>query len=163
VNVRVRPVHTFWTHPHRHGPGAPLHSPNTADLTNDYDFLRWKYAGVLATTGGFFTNKTISTSFSVTCPNGKTGFACTKFILSTVGAWQVEFGTSTFLGSENQAASIIGHELVHTTGIWPHAATECAAYTWELNHSQQTSVWLCDPTFLGTITQNQNCECFGCP
>jgi hypothetical protein len=160
VNVRVRPVHTFWTHAHRHGPAMPLHSPDTADFTNDYDYLRWKYGGVLATTGGFFTTKSISTSFTVNC-DGTTAYACTKPKLEP--GWDVEFGTSTFLGSENQAASIIGHELVHTSGTWPVATTECTAYTWELNRSQQTGVFQCDATYLGTITQQQNCTCNGCP
>jgi len=162
-NVRVRPVHTFWTRAHRHGPGAPLHSPDTADFENDYFFLRWKYGGVLATTGGFFGRWSISTSFFVTCPNGTTGYACTAPVSNPDPIWDVVFGTSTFLGAENQATSIIGHELVHASGFWPVPATECTAYTWELNHSQQTGVFQCDPTFLGTIVQNQNCACFGCP
>jgi hypothetical protein len=162
VNVRVRPIHTWWTHAHRHGAGMPLHSPDTADFTSDYDFLRWKYAGVLATTGGFFTSVEISTSFTVDCA-GTTAYACTRPVSSPDPVWRVEFGTSTFLGSENQAASIIGHELVHTSATWPVPATECTAYTWEMNRSQQTGVLICDPTYLGTITHKQNCTCNGCP
>ncbi|MGB2984973.1 MAG: hypothetical protein WBE26_03740 [Phycisphaerae bacterium] len=56
------------------------------------------------------------------------------------------FGTSAFASSENQAASIIGHELVHVVPPWPFWASECDAYTWELDHSQQT-----DGTFVLTF------------
>lgn len=150
--MRVLPVHTFFT------TGA------NADFQKDYYYITWKYAAVLATTqGGFSDPPTFSTDVEVYCgtwPLGKYGYACTTCNPLT-GNCSVVFGTSTFTGSENQAASIIGHELVHTTGV----TDECVTYTWEFNHDTGTGIFQCDASYLADVVQMMNCECSGinCP
>jgi len=130
VSILVKPVHTHWTQ------GA------SSNFANDYNYIVWKYAGVLATSGGAFTGGvTISTNGCVGCPFGCV-YACTTLNPFT-GTYSVAFGTTTFTGTENQAASIIGHELVHTT-----AADECPAYTWEFNNDAATGVFQCDTAYL---------------
>ncbi|MGB2984911.1 MAG: hypothetical protein WBE26_03430 [Phycisphaerae bacterium] len=136
VSVRVLPVHTFFI------TGA------NADFQMDYHYLVWKYAAVLATTGGAFAGGvTISPDPKVPCPwpFGDDAYACTTFSPLT-WTYSVVFGTSTFAGSENQAASIIGHELVHTTG-----ADECPAYTWEMDHQNETGISFCDTAYLHDV------------
>ena len=153
-SILVLPVHTFWTTGHQHGPGAQQHPPDNDDFWNDYDFLRWKYAAVHATTGGQFSGGvTISTDASVYCglwPFGTYAYACTDLTTDAV-----VFGTSTFSGSENQAASIIGHELVHASGVF----SECTTYTWEFDHDAATGVFPCDAGYLAEVVQHMNCEC----
>jgi len=141
VSILVKPVHVQWTQ----GPSA--------NLWADYQYISWKYAGVLATTGGAFNDAlqpvTISSNPSVNCA-GTVGYACTNYFTDT-GTYGVTFGTSTFTGSENQAASIIGHELLHTAvGL---TAGECPAYQWESDHSQQTGIWFCDTDYLESVLQ----------
>jgi len=154
VSIRVLPVHTWWTTGHKHG--SQTHPPDTSDFTNDYNFLRWKYAAVLGTTGGAFAGPpTIGPDGSVYCglwPLGTNGYACTTCI--PLMGCSLNFGTSTFSASENQAASIIGHELVHTTG-----GNECAAYSWERDASQQTGIWFCDTPYLWNVLQRIGAEC----
>ena len=151
ANVLVRPVHTWWTHGHKHGPGQVMHTPDTNDFTNDYNFLRWKYANVLATTGGAFSSVTISGSTYVTCGSVQFAAACTTPVLTSPGSFKVVFGTYAFLESENRAASIIGHELYHTTGTWPLPTNECPAYRWEAEHCDGTGVCPCDGTYLSSV------------
>ncbi len=105
-----------------------------ADFQTDYDYITWKYASVLATTGGTFSSVTISPASQVQC-GGVSGYACTNVLTGAV-----TFGTSTFSGSENQAASIIGHELVHASGVF----SECTAFRWEAEHCDGTGVCPCD-------------------
>ncbi len=158
VSILVYPVHRWWTLPaHIHGPGEQQHVRDNADLTNDYNFIRFKYAAVLATTQGGFFSMNISPNLCVGCPFGCV-YACTTLGLDE--RYSVEFGTSTFTASENRAASIIGHELLHTTG-----ADECAAYTWEFNHDTATGIFQCDTQYLGNMVQQLNCKCngIGCP
>lgn len=140
-------VHTFFT------------TDTNRDFQRDYNYLTWKYAIVLATTGGAFAGPpTIGPDISVYCgvwPFGTIGYACTNVPTRTV-----TFGTSTFTGSENQAASIIGHELVHASGV----LSECTAYTWEFNHDTSTGIIQCDTSYLGEVVQKLNCKCNGiCP
>lgn len=140
--VRVIPVHTYLTT----GTGA--------NFSMDYSFITWKYATVLATTGGVFTGGvTVSTDFEVYCgiwPFGTIAYACTN-----VGTKAVTFGTATFASTENQAASIIGHELVHASGVF----SECTAYTWEFTQDASTGVFPCDAAYRGEVVQMFNCEC----
>lgn len=149
--VRVIPVHTYLTT----GAGA--------SFPMDYSFITWKYASVLATTGGAFTGGvTISTDIKVYCglwPFGTNAYACTT-LNPLSGTYSVEFGTSTFSGTENQAASIIGHELLHASGV----PSECTAYTWEFNNDAATGIFPCDAAYLGEVVQQMNCRCSGiCP
>jgi hypothetical protein len=160
VSIRVLPVHTWWTTGHKHGPGGQTHPPDTSDFTNDYNFLRWKYATVLATTAGTFSSVTISTNPSVTCgvwPFQTIGYACTT-INPLTSTYSVVFGTNTFSGSENQAASIIGHELRHTAvGL---SAGECPAYQWEKDNDAGTGIFPCDSAYLDEVRQqlfNRGC------
>jgi len=149
ISLLVLPVHTWWTTGHKHGPGQPTHPPDFNDFANDYNFLRWKYAAVLATTGGAFTTVSISSSSCVPCGLGLPPpcvYACTSPNMS--GGYDVVFGTSAFTGSENQAASIIGHELVHTT---VGGSAECTAYRWEAQNCSGTGVCLCDGSYLQTV------------
>jgi hypothetical protein len=144
--ILVHSVHAFLT------TGA------NADFQRDSFYLRWKYAAVLATTGGGFSSEVISTDTCVNCPWWnplRCVYACTD-----IENGSVVFGTNTFSGSENQAASIIGHELVHTTG-----ADECQAYTWEFNHVTGTGVFQCDTSYLANVVQMMNCKCseINCP
>ena len=147
-SILVQPVHTFFT------TGA------STDFEKDYHYISWKYAAVLATTqGGFSGPPTFSADVRVYCgtwPFGTYAYACTNI---ETGA--VVFGTATFTSSENQAASIIGHELVHTTGV----TDECPAYTWEFNHDAATGIFRCDTSYLAEVVQMMNCECSGinCP
>jgi hypothetical protein len=145
-SILVWPVHTFLT-----TGGAP-------DFQADYNYISWKYATVLATTGGSFGGgPTITTSSCVSCPPlvGPCVAGCTTCVIGC----STTFGTDTFGGSENQAASIIGHELVHTTG-----GDECAAYTWEFNNHAATGIFQCDTTYLSDVVRNMNCKCSGiCP
>ena len=99
-SILVQPVHKWWTNGHKHGPNGQTHPPDTADFTNDYNFLRWKYAAVLATTGGVFAGGVMfSPDIGVYCgtwPLDTYGYACTN-----VATGAVIFGISTFTGSEN--------------------------------------------------------------
>ncbi len=133
VSILVYPVHRWWTLPaHFHGPGEQQHPRDNADFTNDYNFIRFKYAAVLATTQADFTSALISENNRVWC-DGKWAYACTH-----IPSGSVLFGTDTFTDSKNQAASIIGHEQVHTTG-----AEECQAYQWESDHRFETGIYPC--------------------
>jgi hypothetical protein len=136
-SILVLPVHTYLT------TGA------TANFQMDYNYISWKYAAVLATTGGAFAGPpTITVNPQVSCA-GVIGYACTTCI--PLMGCDVTFGTLTFTGSENQAASIIGHELLHTTG-----ADECPAYRWEAEHCDGTGVCPCDAApgqYLDTVLQ----------
>ena len=145
-SVLVLPVHKLL-----------ITGPN-ADFLMDYDYISWKYATVLATTGGTFTSRAISADVCVECPTGIFTTVCASGCTDDQG--NVEFGTSAFTGSENAAASTIGHELVHTTG-----GDECAAYTWEFNNDAATGIFQCDSSYLGEIVQKMNCQCGGinCP
>lgn len=147
ATVLVWPVHRW------------LVTGQSADFQKAYDYITWKYAAVLATTGGSFSSVTFSTSGCVSCGFQSCVYACTSWNPFT--GYSVVFGTNTFDGTENQAASIIGHELVHTAvGL---LAGECPTYTWEMDHSQQTGIFECDTQYLGTVVQKQNCACNGCP
>ena len=139
-SILVQPVHTWFT------TGA------NQDFQKDYDYIRWKYAAVHATTGGAFSGPpNISPNALVPCgPLGTLVSACTHLDDS------VDFGTSAFTGSENAAASIIGHELVHTVGIIPQS--ECTAYTWELDHQNQTGI-PCDGTYLQDVLLKKIAAC----
>ena len=85
-----------------------------------------------------FSSWTISASPRVPCPDypgtvfdGPLAYAC-------ITDASVVFGTDSFSSSENQAVSIIGHELMHTVG-----ADECEAYQWESDHRFQTAIYPC--------------------
>jgi len=137
---------------------------STRNYGLDYNYLNWKYATVLATTGGAFTTVTISTNTCVPCgvtlpppfPPPPCVAACTDI------EDNVTFGTMAFTQSkENGVASTIGHELTHTVGALNQS--ECTAYTWELDHAQQTGIFQCDTSYLQDVLQNQNCACNNCP
>ena len=136
VSVRVLPIHEWWTNAHQHGAGGQQHPPDQNDFYWDLDYLLWKYGGVLATTGGEASYR-VSVDTCVWCPFPPCVWACTTWLLQ--GGYEIFFGTWAFTGSENRAASIIGHELVHTTG-----AAECPAYRWEADHCDATGVCPCD-------------------
>ena len=146
-SILVFPVHKF------------LITGANANFSMDYDYISWKYATVLATTGGAFTGGvTISTSGCVPCGLPSVCVAaCTRLTDS------VTFGTSAFAQSENAAASTIGHELAHTVGILNQS--ECTAYTWEFNNDTGTGIFQCDSAYLANVVQQMNCECngIGCP
>jgi hypothetical protein len=144
-SILVLPVHTFLT------TGA------NANFLMDFNYISWKYAAVLATTGGAFAGPpTISTDVCVPC-GGTCGAACTTIFDN------VTFGTSAFTQSEHATASTIGHELVHTIGLLNQ--NECTSYTWEVNNAQQTGISQCDAAYLGDVEQRQDCHCDGinCP
>jgi hypothetical protein len=144
-SILVQPVHTWWT------------QSNPPDYQSDYNYLTWKYATVLATTGGAFSAPpTFSADTFVSCQFSQ-ATACTHVDDS------VEFGASAFTGSENAAASIIGHELRHTVGILN--ADECTAYTWEFQNDSATGIFQCDAPHLANVAQNMSCHCDGinCP
>ena len=110
-SILVWPVHEWWTNSHRHGPGQPQHAPDNADFWNDYDYIRWKYATVLATTGGAFDSvndqyELLRTLCGVQLPPPFPPPPCVYACTSVFD--NVAFGTSAFTSSENQAASIIG-------------------------------------------------------
>ncbi len=149
--VQVLTVHNWWITPHQHGPDGQFHAPDVADYTNDYDFIRWKYATVLATTGGVFSDVQVSTDFCVTCLGGPCVAACT--FCNTA-----RFSATAFDRSENGFASTIGHELVHVTAVCPWLTSECDAYTWELDHQAQTGIDQ-DFAYLEDIQQRQAEEC----
>jgi hypothetical protein len=91
--------------------------------------------------GGFSGGVTISPDPCVSCGSQGCVYACTSYHVFS-NTYSVVFGTLTFSGSENQAASIIGHELRHTAvGV---AAGECPAYQWELDHETETGINPCD-------------------
>jgi hypothetical protein len=152
TSVRVLPIHTWLTTNHQHHPGEPSHPPDLDDFALDLEYLSWKYAGVLASTGGAFGNVTIEPNSCVQCPAfiGPCVYACTLVLDDSV-----RFGTSAFTGSENQAASIIGHELMHTVGF----TGECAAYQWEVDHAAETGISLCDPAYLESVNQYLDAHC----
>jgi len=136
VSILVRPVHAYWTW------GA------SANFMNDYSFIRWKYATVLATTGGAFAEPVTISTGPLSC--GVLAYACTS-------GTDAVFATTTFTGSENQAASIIGHELVHAAlGWW---AGECPAYTWELDHDGATGIYPCDGVYLNDVLLKKIAAC----
>jgi len=144
TSILVWPVHTWWiTNPHQ-------------DFQKDYDFLGWKYAAVLATTGGAFAGPpTISTDTCVPCPDRPWPLPDGPCVYACITDGSVVFGTDTFSSTENQAASIIGHELVHTTG-----ADECPAYQWEFDHAAATGIFQCDVDYLDNVRQelfNRGC------
>lgn len=100
-----------------------------------YTFIRWKYATVLATTGGGFSSVTFLGTPYGTCGGGG-AVACTNCFFGGV-----KFGTATFGDTENVAASYIGHELMHTPDSnSPHSCFECPAYTWEFDHFEGTGM-----------------------
>ena len=154
TSILVLPVHFWWTHNHQMGPGQPTQPPTTTDFQNDYLYITCKYAAVLATTGGAFASVQISADNCVHCPVwnplSPCGYACTEI------DDDVFFGTSAFTGSENQAASIVGHELAHTVG--PANQNECSAYTWEELHQNETGIDQ-DPGYLQDVEQHQDQEC----
>ena len=142
-SIMVLPVHTFLT------TGANTSFPM------DYDYISWKYAAVLATTqGGFTPPVNFSTSKDVCCPwPFCSAYACTTCVPGY--GYSVKFGTSTFSGSENQAASIIGHELVHTTGV----TDECVTYQWEADHTFATGTTPCDTSYIQNVLQFLATKC----
>ena len=155
VSVRVLPIHTWQTTPHQHGPGVPGHAPDLADWERAFDYLSWKYGGVLATSGGDFDQVVNSTNGCVPCLLNPCVFACTTWVPLT--GYRATFGTNAFSGSENQGASIIGHELRHTAvGL---AAGECPAYQWEADHAQATGIADCDPGYLFTVNVYLSANC----
>lgn len=137
--------------PPQHGPNGQFHAPDVADYTNDYYFISWKYAAVVATTGGVFSSFEISTNNCVSCLLGPCVAACTY-------CNSAKFSTTAFDRSENGYASTIGHELVHVTGTCPFLASECDAYTWELDHQAQTGIDA-DFAYLQDIQQKQPEAC----
>ena len=156
VRVNVLPVHNWWVTPHQHGPFGQFHAPNEDDYWNDYAYIRWKYFGVLnGIAGAGFDVVEISETDCVPCGGNPCAFACTQR-LPFVGD-SVSFGRNTFSGSENQAASIVGHELYHTTGEIL-LTSECAAYTWELDHQIETGIDQ-DIGYLDDVQQKQQQEC----
>ena len=94
-----------------------------------YDFVRWKYAGVLATTGGAFSGTPVFTSGPINC-DGIEANGCTDVNNNTV-----QFAPGAF-ATENALASTIGHELIHTTPAGRNS--ECPSYTWEFDNRSQT-------------------------
>ena len=119
-----------------------------ADFQKAYDYIRWKYAAVLATTGGTFSSVTISPSVRVPCPDYPGTVFDGPLVYACITDASVVFGTDTFGGSENQAASIIGHELMHTVG-----ADECEAYQWEADHTFGTATTPCDTDYIRNVLQ----------
>jgi hypothetical protein len=150
VEVVVRTGFKWWISGHKHGPGAVMHSPNTADYLNAYAFIRWKYATCLGTTGGAFSGTpTINMSLTIPCGNISSAAACTNWLTDSV-----EFAASTFTQDENVAASLIGHELVHTVGLF--GLGECEAYTWEMDHYLCTAI---GSTYLQLVINDKTAAC----
>ena len=146
--VVVRTVFKWLVSGHQHGPGAIMHTPTTGDYLDAVDFISWKYANVLATTGSTFAGVTIASTLTVSCGSVSSALACTN-----VGDGTVKFGISTFTGSENKAASIIGHELGHVAQGVCFFHCECSPYQWESDQSQQTGIWFCDTAYLQSVLQ----------
>lgn len=117
-----------------------------------YDFVRWKYAAVLATTGGqFIGTPTFAPTAAIQCGDVDDANACLQD-----GKW-VTFSTGAFV-DENALASTIGHELTHT--IAGGNSEECEAYTWEVNNSAQTGINNpYDPHALINARGRQEIEC----
>jgi hypothetical protein len=157
TSVRVLPIHTWWTTAHQH-PGDPVHQPTWSDFVNDHSHLSWKYAAVLATAGVETVEIFIEMDSCVSCfPASSCAYACTRW--GPFSGYTITFGTSAFTGSENQAASIMGHELRHTTvGL---LAGECPAYQWELDHDAGTGIALCDLEYRQSVLENL--VALGCP
>ncbi len=151
VSLQLQPVHWWLTHPHSHDCQTWHWNPTNADLACDYLFLTWKYAEILATTGGSFTDVHISDQPCVSCGNSDCAMACTNWLDS------VRFGRLTFMGSENRAVSIIGHELVHTVGVWNQG--ECEAYTWEYEHRRDTGIDVEDPGYVQDVQEHRDQSC----
>lgn len=118
---------------HQHGPGAAPHEPNVADYTAAYNYLKWKY--------GFILNGV--TQVGHTSP--VQGFNSVTFLpdQSDVGGADartsslrnVTFSSGAFR-NENWCASVIAHELIHTGQAFPGTnASECEAYTYQLDHA----------------------------
>ncbi|RMD62885.1 hypothetical protein D6833_06315 [Candidatus Parcubacteria bacterium] len=157
IGIVVRPIHEWLTTGHKHGPGQPMHSPDLTHFMMNYDYLRWKYSTVLATTGGAFSSVSFKNASCVECTIGIFNSPCVAACTDSNN--NVVFVTSAFTGTENAAASMIGHELIHTTG-----ADECPAYTWEFNNDNLTGIFPCDPGYLADVVRNMNCRCNGiCP
>jgi hypothetical protein len=129
LEIRVNSVFGFMACTHRRCDGQMLGN-TVAHFTGCYDFIRFKYATVLFTTGGSFYGVTISLDPQVSCDDTPAS-ACTR-----VG--YVTFGTSTWAQGENVAASIVGHELRHTPCLL--GCSECDAYTWEWSHGPYTGI-----------------------
>ncbi|MEK6675192.1 MAG: hypothetical protein AABZ47_05995, partial [Planctomycetota bacterium] len=154
VTVRVLPIHEWWTRNHQSLPGEDPHAPTTSDFGMDYEYLFWKYGTVIATTGGDFgDNITISPDPCVLCPRDiwdldpPCVYACTH--TGFFGGFSLDIGTLTFAGSENQAASIIGHEHYHA-GLGASEG-ECPAYRWEADHAADTGIFPCDSAYLLSV------------
>ncbi len=78
------------------------------------------------------------------CADQPCVYACTNY----VNDW-VRFGTSAFTGTENQAASIIGHELMHAAGSFG----ECTPYQWEIDHQNETAINPCDLDYRDSVDE----------
>jgi hypothetical protein len=96
-----------------------------------YNFVRWKYAAVLNATGGAFNGPPLFSSDPAILCGRDLALGCTQ------PNDMVTFASGAFV-SENIAASVIGHELKHTTAAG--RGSECAAYTWECNNRAATGI-----------------------
>ena len=148
--IRVKSAFEFMAGVHRRCDGQMVGNTE-AHFRGCYDFIRWKYAAVLATTGGRFEKVIISLDPWVNCW-GTPARACT-----TVGD-VVTFGTSTWAEGENVAASIVGHELRHTPCFL--SCSECDSYTWEYDHRSGTGINLPrNQAYLDEVISKMQHEC----
>ncbi len=131
LKIRVKSVFDFMAGVHRRCDGQMVGN-TVAHFTGCYEFIRWKYDGVLSTTGGSFRDFIISLDSWVSC-SGTPARACT-----TPFTHVVTFATSTWAEGENVAASIVGHELRHMACWW--SCSECDSYTWEYDHRSGTGI-----------------------
>ena len=95
-----------------------------------------------------FSSVNISTNDCVPC-SGECVSACTTIFDG------VTFGAQALSGNENVSASTIGHELVHTVGVY---TGECAAYTWEIDHQSDTGIDQ-HHAYMKDVTNRKNLAC----
>jgi len=139
LEIKVLSVFEFMSDWHRRCDGV-LVGHTATHYSYCYQFIRWKYSGVLSTTAGEFNSVNFSTDASVSCGSCATAYACTSPLLNCT------FGASTWECSENVAASIVGHELRHTSLGYVILGTECSSYTWETDYTTETGIspaWGC--------------------
>jgi hypothetical protein len=114
-----------------------------------YEFIRWRYAAVLATTEAEFNSVSFDNNETVSCA-GVAADACTSVFNN------VTFAAGTFNDTENHAASTVGHELVHTGEHF----SECPSYTWEVDHATGTGLNSSDnASNLQEVTAMMNAKC----
>lgn len=131
IRIQVRSVFMHLTGVHSHRPGQRIHMPQPDDYELAWRYARWKH--------GIDTSKLTKISFDPDIEQAG---------LTNPGAFGIgrycRLGRVAFL-SENETASVLGHENVHggqsvLTFIGPDEKAEVPAYQWEIDNAAKTGV-----------------------